>query len=154
VNASETTAIPAEAAKPVRCATYARVSVADASASELTSIDVQVEACQSFIGSQQALGWVAIEPSYADQGYSGSNLNRPALQALLADMAERKVDVVVVHRLDRSSRSIGDLCALVPIFEGASLLSTHTIRNRASKCPAFVWSRSFNRSIRPPPRAG
>lgn len=92
---------------------YGRVSVADASAFELTSIDVQVEACQSFIGSQQALGWVAIEPSYADHGYSRSNLNRPALQALLAVMAEQKVDVVVVHRLDRLSRSIGDLCALV-----------------------------------------
>jgi site-specific DNA recombinase len=121
VKASDTTPTNDDIAKPVRCAVYARVSVDDTNSSEFTSIDAQVEACRDFIASQRALGWVAIEPSYADHGYSGSNLDRPALKALLADMAKQKVDVVVVHRLDRLSRSIGDLCALVPLFEGPSI---------------------------------
>jgi site-specific DNA recombinase len=136
VNASQTTAIHAEAAKPVRCARYARVSVVDASASELTSIDAQVEACQYFISSQHALGWVAIEPSYADHGYSCTNLTRPALQALLADMAEHKIDVVVVHRLDRLSRSIGDLCALVPFFEGPRIRLVSLVQSIDTATPS------------------
>lgn len=101
-------------AKPLRCAVYARVSVADHRSSELTSIDVQIEACCAFINSQRGLDWVMVEPAYTDDGVTGSTLQRPGLRALLDDVRQDKIDVVVVHRLDRLSRSLFDLSDLIP----------------------------------------
>ena len=102
--------------KPLRCAVYARVSVEDTSASDFTSIDAQVDSCRAYITSHKAEGWVAIEPCYVDQGYSGGTIDRPALKALLQEMRKGKIDVVLVHRLDRLSRSVADLCDLLPLF--------------------------------------
>ena len=103
-------------AKSVRCAVYARVSVADHQRSELTSIDVQLEACRAYIESQRGLGWVIAVPAYTDDGETGATLQRPGLRALLEDVRQDKIDVVVVHRLDRLSRSLFDLTDLIPLF--------------------------------------
>ena len=91
-------------------ARFARVSVEKAAQNEpFTSIQAQVLACKSFIADQRMPHWIAIEPSYEDCGYSGGNLNRPALQTLISDMAAKKVDVVVIYKLDRLSRSMVDM---------------------------------------------
>lgn len=103
-------------AKSVRCAVYARVSVTDHQRSELTSIDVQLEACRAYIESQRGLGWVIAEPAYTDDGVTGATLQRPGLRALLEGVRQDKIDVVVVHRLDRLSRSLFDLTDLIPLF--------------------------------------
>ena len=101
---------------PVRCAVYARVSVADHQGNGLTSIDVQVEACRAYIKSQRGLGWVVVEPAYKDEGVTGATLKRPGLRTLLDDIRQDKIDVVVVHRLDRLSRSLFDLSELIPLL--------------------------------------
>lgn len=116
VKTISSTPSPENAAQPIRCAVYARVSVNDAGESEFTSIDAQVEACRAYIASHRLEGWVALESNYEDQGYSGSTIDRPGLKSLLADMGNGKVDVVVLHRLDRLSRSVADLCDLLPLF--------------------------------------
>ena len=101
----------------LRCAVYVRVSVADQQGSELTSIDFQLEACRAYIRSQQSLGWVVKEPPYVDDGVTGATLLRPGLRALLEDVRQDKVNVVIIHRLDRLSRSLFDLANLIPLFD-------------------------------------
>jgi DNA invertase Pin-like site-specific DNA recombinase len=110
------TKVNATTARPLRCAVYVRVSVADDRESKLTSIDAQAEACKAYIKSQQSLGWVMVEPAYTDDGVTGATLQRPGLRALLEDVRQDKIDVVVVHRLDRLSRSLFDLTDLIPLF--------------------------------------
>jgi DNA invertase Pin-like site-specific DNA recombinase len=100
----------------MRCAVYARVSVADTQSRELSSIDLQVEACQRYIESQRSLGWTTAGPAYTDDGISGATLKRPGLRAMLDDMQQDKIDMVVVHRLDRLTRSLFDLSDLIPLF--------------------------------------
>lgn len=107
--------------KPMRCAVYARVSVADSQDNKLTSVDAQVEACRACIKNQQNLGWVMVEPAYTDDGVTGATLQRPALRALLDDVRQDKIDVVVVHRFDRLSRSLFDLTDLIPLFTVAGV---------------------------------
>ena len=99
---------PAEQTR--RCAIYARVSVADSHRREITSIEVQVEACRAYIASQRGMGWASVEPAYIDEGVSGGTLQRPGIRALLDDVRQGKIDVVVTHRFDRISRSLFDLC--------------------------------------------
>lgn len=130
----------AEISQPVRCAIYARVSVADAEHRELTSITAQIEACQQFIASRRGLGWVLAGPAHVDEGVSAATLQRPGLRALLAAIRQDKIDVVAVHRLDRLSRSLFDLSDLLPLFavQGVKLVSvtqpidTHTPNGRLS----------------------
>ncbi len=126
--------------RPIRCAIYARVSVADSERRELTSIAAQVEACEQFIISRRGMGWIAAGPAYIDEGVSAATLQRPGLRALLADIRQDKIDVVLVHRLDRLSRSLFDLADLLPLFavQGIELVSvtqpidTHTPNGRLS----------------------
>ena len=125
--------VPAQTAeisppRPLRCAVYARVSVDDRQDSDMPSVEVQGQACRAYIEAHRHEHWQAIEPVYEDSGYSGGDLNRPALRQLLDDMQSDKIDVVLVHRLDRLSRSVQDLCALLlmlPLFCGvlSSLLT-------------------------------
>ena len=129
-----------ETAKPLRCAVYARVSAADRQSSALTSIDAQVDACRAYIKSQQNLGWAMVEPVYMDDGVTGATLQRSGLRALLEDVRQNKIDVVVVHRLDRLSRSLFDLTDLIPLFTVQQValvsvtqpLDTHTPNGRLS----------------------
>lgn len=101
---------------PLRCAVYARVSVEDGQDKQMPSIEVQTQACRAFIEAHRHKNWLALDGVYADNGYSGGNLQRPALRRLLDDMQSNQIDVVVVHRFDRLSRSIFDLETLLPLF--------------------------------------
>lgn len=101
---------------PLRCAVYVRVSVADRQDADMPSIEVQTQSCLAYIEAHRQQNWQAIDPVYADDGYSGVDLQRPALRRLLDDMQSDKVDAVVVHRLDRLSRSVRDLCIVLPLF--------------------------------------
>lgn len=96
-----------------RCAIYTRKSVDDGLAEqEFNSLDAQRESCEAYIASQKANGWVCLPERYDDGGFSGGNIERPALKKLLTDAEAGLVDIIVVYKLDRLSRSICDFAAL------------------------------------------
>ena len=95
--------------KLARCAVYTRKSTAHNLDLAFTSLDAQREACEAYIRSQAGEGWRLLRDRYDDGGLSGASLDRPALQALLAEVGARKVDVVVVYKVDRLTRSLADL---------------------------------------------
>ena len=82
-----------------------------------TPLDAQREACESYIASQRAEGWALVHDRYDDGGFSGGTLERPALQQLIADIEARRVDVIVVYKIDRLSRSLMDFAKLVEVFD-------------------------------------
>jgi site-specific DNA recombinase len=100
-----------------RCAVYTRTSSDEALAMEFNSLDAQREACENFIASQKAEGWLRLPDRYDDGGFSGGTLERPALRRLLADIDAGKLDVIVVYKIDRLSRSLMDFARLVEAFE-------------------------------------
>lgn len=100
-----------------RCAIYTRKSSEDGLEKEFNSLEAQFDSCSSYIQSQSSLGWQLIDRHYDDGGYSGGNTHRPALQQLLRDIGDGLVDVVVVYKLDRISRSLRDFMDLSRIFE-------------------------------------
>ena len=101
----------------VRCAIYTRKSSEEGLDMEFNSLDAQREACAAYILSQKPEGWVAVVDRYDDGGISGGTLERPALKRLIADIEFGKVDVVVVYKIDRLSRSLMDFAKLVEVFE-------------------------------------
>jgi len=101
----------------VRCAVYTRKSTEEGLEQEFNSLDAQREACESYIASQRSEGWVVLPDHYDDGGFSGGTLDRPALQRLLQDIEDRRVDCVVVYKLDRLSRSLLDFTKIIEIFE-------------------------------------
>jgi site-specific DNA recombinase len=104
--------------KSVRCAIYTRVSTDHGLDQDFNSLDAQHDAAQSYIRSQAHAGWVLIRSRYDDGGYSSGSTERPALQQLLADVRSRKVDVIVVYKVDRLTRSLADFAKLVELFDG------------------------------------
>ena len=100
-----------------RCAIYTRKSSEEGLEMEFNSLDAQREACQAYIASQRSEGWVELPDRYDDGGFSGATLERPALKRLLADIEEDRVDVVVVYKIDRLSRSLMDFARLVEVFD-------------------------------------
>jgi site-specific DNA recombinase len=104
--------------KPVRCAIYTRVSTDHRLEQDFNSLDAQHDAAQAYIRSQAHAGWALIRSRYDDGGYSGGSTERPALQRLLADVKTRKVDVIVVYKVDRLTRSLADFAKLVELFDG------------------------------------
>jgi len=100
-----------------RCALYTRKSSEEGLDQEFNSLDAQREACESYVKSQSGEGWKALPAHYDDGGISGGTMERPALQRLLADIAAGKVDVVVVYKIDRLTRSLADFARIVEIFE-------------------------------------
>lgn len=127
--------------KTVRCAVYARVSVADSQPGEFNSLAAQVESCEQYVASRAAKGWVLAGPAYTDDGESGKDLQRPGLSALIALIERGGVDVVVVQRLDRLSRSLFDLTeTLLPVFHAHMVelvsvtqhIDTHSANGRLS----------------------
>lgn len=104
-------------AKKIRCAIYTRKSSEEGLEQEFNSLHAQREACESFIISQKHEGWVAVKAIYDDGGYSGGSMNRPALEALIADIKDGKVDSVVVYKIDRLTRSLIDFSKLVEVFD-------------------------------------
>jgi site-specific DNA recombinase len=103
--------------RKVRCAVYTRKSSEEGLEQEFNSLDAQREACESYIASQRAEGWVLVHDRYDDGGVSGGTLDRPALRRLFADIENGLVDVVVVYKIDRLSRSLMDFAKLVDVFE-------------------------------------
>ena len=101
----------------LRCAIYTRKSSEEGLDMEFNSLDAQREACEAYVASQRAEGWAAIREPYDDGGVSGGTLDRPALQRLLADVEAGLIDVIVVYKIDRLSRSLMDFARLVEIFE-------------------------------------
>src|SRR5438445_486034 len=95
---------PAQVRKSVRCAVYTRKSNEEGLHQEFNSLDAQREAAEAYIASQQHEGWTCLPQRFDDGGFSGANMDRPALQRLLADMAAGHIDAVVVYKLDRLSR--------------------------------------------------
>jgi site-specific DNA recombinase len=104
--------------KPVRCAIYTRVSTDHGLEQDFNSLDAQHDAAQAYIRSQAHAGWTLIRSRYADGGYSGGSTDRPALQQLLADVKAGKIDVIVVYKVDRLTRSLADFAKLVELFDG------------------------------------
>src|ERR1019366_3121922 len=104
-------------AKTVRCAIYTRKSTEEGLQQEFNSLDAQREAAEAFIASQRHEGWTVIPDAYDDGGWTGANMERPALKRLLADIETGKVDCVVVYKVDRLSRSLLDFARIVEVFE-------------------------------------
>ena len=114
-----------EKPKTVRCAIYVRKSREEGLEQEFNSLDAQREAALAFIATQKCNGWRPIEKEYADGGFTGANTDRPALQELMKDIEAGAVDVVVVYKVDRLSRSLADFADLMKKFEshGVSFVS-------------------------------
>lgn len=111
----------APAPKPIRCAIYTRKSTEYGLELEFNSLDAQREACDAYIKSQASQGWRVVTNRYDDPAFSGGNLERPALQRLLKDIDVGKVDVVVVYKIDRLTRSLADFAKLVELFDAKSV---------------------------------
>jgi site-specific DNA recombinase len=111
----------AKSDKVLRCAIYTRKSTEHGLELEFNSLDAQREACEAYIRSQASEGWRVLPTRYDDPAYSGGNLDRPALQRLLKDLHARMVDVVVVYKIDRLTRSLTDFAKLVEIFEAKNV---------------------------------
>ena len=109
------------APKPLRCAIYTRKSTEHGLELEFNSLDAQREACEAYIKSQASLGWKVITQPYDDPAFSGGNLERPALKQLLKDIEAENVDVVVVYKIDRLTRSLADFAKLVEAFDARSI---------------------------------
>ena len=105
-------------AKRLRCAIYTRVSTEYGLEQDFNSLDAQREACEAYVKSQAHEGWRALPAPYDDGGYSGGSMDRPALQRLLAAIRAREIDVVVVYKVDRLTRSLADFAKLVELFDG------------------------------------
>ena len=104
-------------ARRLRCAIYTRKSSEEGLEQEFNSLHAQREACEAYISSQKSEGWALVRDQYDDGGISGGTLERPALQQLLADIEDGLVDVVVVYKIDRLSRSLMDFSKLVEVFD-------------------------------------
>ena len=109
--------ITARPNRRLRCAIYTRKSTEEGLDMEFNTLDAQREACEAYIASQRSEGWVATRDRYDDGGFSGGNLERPGLKQLLTDIDDGLIDVVVVYKIDRLSRSLMDFSKLVEIFD-------------------------------------
>jgi site-specific DNA recombinase len=103
--------------RKLRCAIYTRKSSEEGLEQEFNSLHAQREACEAYIASQRSEGWVLVRDQYDDGGISGGTLERPGLQRLLEDIEDGLVDVVVVYKIDRLSRSLADFAKLVEVFD-------------------------------------
>jgi site-specific DNA recombinase len=104
-------------AAPKRCAIYTRKSSEEGLEQDFNSLQAQREACEAFIKSQAGEGWQPIKTAYDDGGFSGGTMERPALQQLLAHIRERRVDTIVVYKVDRLTRSLADFAKMVELFD-------------------------------------
>ena len=111
--------------RSVRCAVYTRVSTDQGLEQDFNSLDAQYDASQAYIRSQAHAGWTLVRSKYDDGGFSGGNTDRPALQRLLDDVQAGKVDIIVVYKVDRLTRSLADFAKLVELFDrhGVSFVS-------------------------------
>src|SRR6266436_386986 len=103
---------------PIRCAIYTRKSTDEGLDRDFNSLDNQREAAEAYIKSQRDEGWQPLLDRYDDGGFSGGNIERPALRRLLTDIREGRIDIIVVYKVDRLTRSLADFARLVEIFDG------------------------------------
>jgi site-specific DNA recombinase len=101
----------------LRCAIYTRKSSEEGLEQDFNSLDAQREACEAFIASQKHEGWTALQQLYDDGGFSGGTMERPAFRRLLTDVSEGRIDVVVVYKVDRLTRSLSDFAKIVEVFD-------------------------------------
>src|SRR3954467_15108937 len=106
----------AEPPKSIRCAVYTRKSTEEGLEQEFNSLDAQREAAEAYIASQRHDGWVGVTQRYDDGGFTGGNRDRPALQRLLADIQAGRIDLVLVNKVDRLSRSLLDFARMMAVF--------------------------------------
>ena len=104
-----------------RCAIYTRKSSEEGLEQDFNSLDAQREACEAYIKSQKAAGWIALSAMYDDGGYSGGSMDRPALRRLLTDIEAGLVDTVVVYKVDRLTRSLADFAKIVDTFDARNV---------------------------------
>ena len=130
-----------------RCAIYTRKSTEEGLDKAFNSLDAQREACAAYVMSQQHEGWTLVPEVYDDGGFSGGTIQRPALQQLLADVRAGRVDVVVVYKIDRLTRSLSDFAKIVDVLDAANA-------SFVSVTQAFSTTTSMGRLIRRPISAG
>ena len=118
----------------VRCAVYTRKSTEEGLEQEFNSLDAQRESAEAFIRSQAGEGWTCVADRYDDGGFTGGNMDRPALQRLMADVEAGKIDCLVIYKVDRLSRSLLDFARMMQVFEehNVSFVSVTQQFNRAS----------------------
>lgn len=142
--------------KVVRCAVYTRKSTEEGLEQEFNSLDAQRESAEAFIASQRNEGWTCLQDRYDDGGFSGGNMDRPALQRLMADIEVGKVDCVVVYKVDRLSRSLMDFARMMQGFDakGVSFVSvtqqfntTHSMGRHWRNCTAPAMKSTNRRGI-------
>lgn len=119
--------MPAEAKRPraatasspatTRCAIYTRKSTEEGLDQSFNSLDAQRESSEAYVLSQKNEGWIALDVRYDDGGFTGANMDRPALQRLLSDVEAGKVDCIVVYKYDRLSRSLADFMKLLEVLD-------------------------------------
>ena len=109
------------ARREFRCAIYTRKSSEEGLEQDFNSLHAQREACEAYIKSQKHEGWKGLSTHYDDGGYSGGSMERPALRRLLADIAAKRIDVVVVYKVDRLTRSLADFAKIVEVFDASGV---------------------------------
>ena len=134
-------------ARRLRCAIYTRKSSEEGLEQAFNSLDAQREACAAFILSQKHEGWTVLPTFYDDGGFSGGTMDRPALKLLLADIGAGKVDVVVVYKIDRLTRSLFDFAKIVEAFDARNA-SFVSITQRSFQSS---WRRSHSGTPSPEP---
>jgi site-specific DNA recombinase len=130
----------------LRCAIYARVSTDQGLEQDFNSLDAQREASEAYIKSQAHEGWRLVRDRYDDGGFSGGSMDRPALQKLLIDVQARRIDVIVVYKVNRLTRSLADFAKLVEMFDahGVSFVSYDALRMESA---SRVYTGSFDTGI-------
>jgi site-specific DNA recombinase len=113
--------VTAQSNRSIRCAVYTRKSSEEGLEQSFNSLDAQREACLAYIQSQRQEGWRALPAHYDDGGFSGGSMDRPALKQLLTDIEARKIDTVVVYKVDRLTRSLADFAKIVEAFDSRGI---------------------------------
>ena len=108
---------PQPTRRSLRCAIYTRVSTDQGLEQDFNSLDAQREASEAYVKSQAHEGWKQIRNRYDDGGFSGGSMDRPALRKLLSDVEAERIDVIVVYKVDRLTRSLADFAKLVELFD-------------------------------------
>ena len=103
--------------KLIRCAIYTRKSSEEGLEQDFNSLDAQREACEAYIKSQMHEGWILVDKQYNDGGFSGGTMERPAFKELLRDIENNKIDIVVVYKVDRLTRSLMDFSKIIYVFD-------------------------------------
>ena len=103
--------------RKLRCGVYTRKSTEEGLDMEFNSLDAQREACEAYIASQKAEGWLLVPDRYDDGGFSGGNLERPGLKRLMLDIQAHRIDIVVVYKIDRLTRALADFSKLIEVFD-------------------------------------